>query len=261
MNAVRVIARIVWLETVRRKDAYVLGILLGALVVALALLDAFGLGGSTRHILDLGLLLAWLFSVLLTLSAAGRQLPREEESGTVFVLLSKPLTRLDWLLGKALGCWVASFAATTCFYLLIGATVALQGGRPDALTALQAWLLHGAALAVLTALALAVSIRANADAAWTLSAVIAAFLFLVHPAFPRLIEYADPAAATAMLVLHHALPRLELFDLRQRLVHDWGPAPWAAAAGVAVYAAAWTAAFLAMAWLAFRQRRFHRKTA
>ncbi|MDZ4199424.1 MAG: ABC transporter permease [Kiritimatiellia bacterium] len=261
MRAALVVARIVWLETIRRKEVYVLAILLGVMVAAVSLLDAFGLGGSTRHILDLGLLLAWLFSVILTLAVAGRQLPREEERGTIFVLLSKPLSRMEWLVGKMLGGWGGVFAATAVFYLLIVGLALLQGGSPDGEVALQALLLHGAALGVLTALGLALSIRVTADAAWTLTAVITAFLFFVIPEVPRLVLTADPVAGQALSVLYYSLPNLDLFDLRQRLVHDWGPVSWRVIAGVVAYAAAWMMALLALAWMAFRHRRFNRKSA
>lgn len=261
MNAIRVVAQIVWLETLRRKDAYVLGILLAALVFSVSLLDAFGIRGSSRHVLDLGLLLAWLFALILALSIAGRQLPREEERGTILAMLSKPMTRWEWLLGKAWGCWGAVFSATTLFYAMVIGLAVLQGGSPNARAAIQAWLLHGAALAVLTAMALAISTRTTADAAWTLSAVLAAFLLFVVPSIPLLVLHAEPVAEFALSVLYFALPNLDLFDLRQRLVHDWGPIPWPVFWGIAAYALAWTGIWLAFAWLGFRNRRFNRKTA
>jgi ABC-type transport system involved in multi-copper enzyme maturation permease subunit len=261
MKAVRVIARIVWLETIRRKDAYVLGILLVALILAVGSLDAFGLKGSTRHILDLGLLMAWVFSATLAVTIGSRQLPREEERGTIIALLSKPMTRWEWLCGKALGCWLAVSAATTCFYLLILVLVAYTGGRVAPSVAFQAWILHLAALAVLTSLSLCLSMRMTADAGLTLSFVFAAFLFFLLPAASHLALYSGTAAARVFGVLYYALPHLELFDLRIRLVHAWPPAPWGLVAGVFAYGICWTGVWLALAWLGFRHRMFHRKTA
>ena len=61
MLKIRTIAATVWLETLRKKDLYVLLILLSVLLLTLISLNIFGLGGMTRYIKDIGLLLAWVF--------------------------------------------------------------------------------------------------------------------------------------------------------------------------------------------------------
>jgi hypothetical protein len=61
-----------------------------------------------------------------------------------------------------------------------------------------------------------------------------------------------------LLALYYLLPHFELFDLRQRLVHDWGPAPWPVVAGVLLYGALMSATFVLLAWLGYRRRRFVR---
>lgn len=259
MNAIRILARIVWLEMIRRKDAYVLGILLGAIVLAVGSMESFGLRGTTRHALDLGLLMAWIFSAALAIPVASRQLPREEERGTIIVLLSKPMTRWEWVCGKALGVWLAVSAATTCFYLVILALGIGAGASVSPVVALQAWILHLAALAILISLSLCLSMRTTADAGVTLSFLFAAFLFFLLPAASHLAAYSDAAAARVFAVLYYTLPHLELFDLRVRLVHDWPPAPWGLVAGVFAYGLCWTGVWLILAWLGFRKRMFHRK--
>jgi hypothetical protein len=61
-------------------------------------------------------------------------------------------------------------------------------------------------------------------------------------------------ARTACTVFYYALPHFEFFDMRQRLVHEWGPAPLWLAAALAVYAALYTFVFLAAAWMGFKRR-------
>ena len=58
------------------------------------------------------------FSWILTIGLASRQLPTEERAGTVFPLLAKPVTRMELIVGKWAGCWVASLCATAVFYLV-----------------------------------------------------------------------------------------------------------------------------------------------
>jgi len=51
---------------------------------------------------------------------------------------------------------------------------------------------------------------------------------------------------------------LEVFDMRRRVVHDWGPAPWGAVIEAVVYAAVVAAAIMLLAWAAYRRKRFSR---
>lgn len=260
MNTVFLLAGVVWREVLRRKDVYVLFILLAALLLALLSVNAFGLASASRYVRDLGLLLAWLFSLVLTLTVTARQLPQEEQRGTIFTLLAKPVGRGQLVLGKWLGCWTVGAAATGLFYLLLAAVAAVQRAPLPAATALQAFGLHAALLGMVAALTLALSTRLTHGAALTLGAVLAATAAALLPAIPRLAGYADRLSAAVMLALYYALPHLELFDLRRRLVHDWGPAPAAVVAGVAAYGLAWVAIFLLAAWLGYRRKYFQRAT-
>jgi hypothetical protein len=63
---------------------------------------------------------------------------------------------------------------------------------------------------------------------------------------------------TALYTLYYLFPHFELFDLRRRLVHDWGCAPWPTVAGILAYAVLMTMALLSLAWLGYRKRRFSR---
>ncbi|MBU1908432.1 MAG: ABC transporter permease [Verrucomicrobia bacterium] len=258
MRRALIIARVVWLDMLRRKDLYVMAILLLTLLFVLMSLNLFGLGAVIRYILDVGLLLAWLFSLVLVVGLAARQLPREESRGTIFPLLAKPVTRGELLLGKWLGSWTASVFATLAFYLLILLLVALRGGTVDRVCLVQALGLHATALALVGALALALSTRMTYGAAAAMTYVACAAGFLVAPAVPELLAHEPGPSGAALMVLYYALPHLELFDLRQRLIHDWGPVSWPDAAGIAVYGLVWAAILLILAWLAYRKKRFRR---
>jgi ABC-type transport system involved in multi-copper enzyme maturation permease subunit len=258
MSRTLVIARLVWLDVLRRKDLYVLFILLGALLFALMSVNIFGLGGVVRYITDLGFLLAWLFSWILSISVATRQLPQEEQRRTIFPLLAKPLMRWELLAGKWLGAWTVASVAVLAFYLAITLVAFARGGRLQPATWLQALGLHFALLAILSALAVALSTRESQGAAATLCYVLAVAAYGV---VPRLAEFAMQASGlrlNAMLFLHYALPHFELFDMRQRLVHDWGPAPWSAWLQIMAYGALWVAILLLAAWLGYRNKHFRR---
>ncbi len=261
MIRVIAIARLVLLEMIRRRDVYALMIVLAAMLVALLSLNVFGLGGTAGYVKETGFLAAGLLGWSFAIQTGARQLPREEQSGTLFPLLAKPVSRWELVLGKWLGAWLASCAALAAFALVVLAAVACKGGRTDIATLLQAYLLQITALAAVVALAICFSTRMHADASSTLAYLITGTAFLLTPRIPHLLTVATPGAREALLVLYYLLPHAEWFDLRRRLVHDWGPAPWSAFALVVVYGALWTVAALLAAWAALRRKRFDRGAA
>lgn len=252
------IAENVWREILRRKDVYVLLILLGALLVTLVSLDVFGLDGLVRYVADVGFLMAWLFAWILSINVAARELPQEESRGTIFPLLAKPVTRLEVLLGKWLGVTSIVMAATVVFYAAVCGVVLARGGFLDPMTLLQALLLHGMAIGIMTAVAILFSTRMNHDAAATLGYILTGASFAVVPRVPAFLARESGFNAGMLLFLYNALPHFEVFDLRRRLVHNYGPVEWRVVGLVALYGLALTAAFLLLAWLAYRNKRFSR---
>jgi Cu-processing system permease protein len=261
MTRAGTIARVVWLNLLRRKDVYVLFILLGVLLVTLVSVNVFGLGRVAGYVKDIGLLTTWVFAWVLAVTVTARELPQEEARRTIFPLLAKPVTRAELIVGKWLGAWSAVSAATLAFYLLLALVALLMGGPFHPATLAQGFLLHAAALAVVCALALWFSARLNPDAAITLTFVLTGAAFLVVPRVPALLVRQAGTGGDALLLLYHVLPHFEVFDLRQRMVFDLGPLPPATFATVLLYGASLAALFLLLAWLAYRHKRFQRGAA
>jgi len=105
-GGVYLIIRATLLEALRRKDAWVLGILMGAFAIVAVSARFTGSTDPTAatFMLNLGLSLSVIFSHLLTVLLAGRQFPDEIENRTLYPLLARPISRRELLLGK----WVAS---------------------------------------------------------------------------------------------------------------------------------------------------------
>lgn len=258
VSRIVVVAKIVWFEMLRRKDVYVLLILLGTLLTILVSLNIFGLGSAVGYVMDIGLLIVWLFGWILAINLSTRQLPQEEQRGTIFPLLAKPLSRWELILGKWLGAWGVALAATLGFYLLVGAVVYLKGGTFEAASFLQAFLLHGGLLGVLCALGLLLSTRLSQEAAATLSYVMSGAAFLIVPRIPELAAYAPGWRGTALLALFHAAPHLEVFDMRKRLVHDYGPVSPLFFGLVLLYGLVWIGILIVAARTAYQGKKFSR---
>ena len=258
MTRIFTIAKTVWLEMLRRKDLYVLCILLAAMLLFLVSVDVFGISGIKRYVVDVGLLLAWVFGWILAVNVSTRQLPREEHQGTIFSLLAKPISRAELIVGKWLGAWTLTGGALTSFYLALALVTLLRGGTLDAAAYTQAWLLHLMALAIVTSMGFLLSARMHQDAAAALTFVLSGGAFLMLPNVPQLMADGEGVSTVVMMSFYYAMPHFECFDMRQRIVHEWGAADGRIVLGVAVYGAVWTVLLLLLAWLAYRRKHFAR---
>jgi len=258
MRKILVIAGIVWMEMWRRKTLHVLGILLAASLLLLFSINVSGLGRIPGYVKETGLLLTWIFGWVMGINIAVRQLPQEEKRGTVYAMLARPIGRGQLLLGKWFGAWIAVSGSVLCFYVLTVLIVGGFGGRFGGVAMFQALTLHGMLLAMITALAIALSARLTQEAASALCYIVTAALFAFVPRIPEFIATAGGWRETAMLVLYTALPHFELFDMRRRVVHQHGPIAWHTWALILLYGAMITAILLIAAWLAFRKRHFSR---
>ena len=255
---VRVVAGMVWLETVRRKDAYVLLILLATLLGMLATRKVFGIGGVSRYVVDAGLLMTWILSWGLGIAVTARQLPDEESKGTIMPLLAKPLSRAELVVGKWLGAWTVTAAATAAFCVLVALVAWLRGGPVDLVALAQGWLAHCGGLSVVCSMALWCSVRLHQDAAVTLGWVLTAGATLVVPRIPAILVDASPLRSYVLQLCYHLLPHLEVFDMRRRIVHGYGPASWGSLGLVLLYGSVVTLFFLVWSWLLYRRKRFSR---
>jgi Cu-processing system permease protein len=242
MRAVFAIAGLLVKEIFRKKDFYVAFVLMAALVLYAAGLDFYDVRNVTRYLLELGLTLVYFFSVLLTVTLCARQYPAEKESRTLQALLAKPVTRGQFVLGKFAGGFAAGTACFVLFFVSFFGVAAAKGARLDPAVAAQAVFLFTLNLAVVAAMASGLSyyLTPSANSAVTL------VLYVLVNAYGQALKRTGAA-------LYYSLPHFEFFDLRQRLIHGWGPVGADLCALLAAYAAAYAALFLFLGWLKFRR--------
>jgi len=261
MSRVMIIAMTVWRETLRRKDVYVIVVMLTALLYALLSVNVFGLGHISRYVLDLGLMLTWLFALILAVSISCRQLPDEERRGTIYPLLAKPVTRGELLIGKWAGAWTIVSSATAALYILVIGMTCAYGGPFDGITLFQGWAVHIAGLGSLSALGIALSTRMTFGAAASLCFAVMAYSVTLLPRIPEFLVGAQGLRENTLLIVYYLLPHFELFDMRIRIVHQWGPLRASSFAILLIYSMVLTAIFLFVAWLGYRRKYFERGAA
>lgn len=249
------LAGVVIKELYRRKDVYVLFVLTALITLLLASVDFFEDVRTVRYLREVTLLLIWVSALVIAVVTAARQIPAEWESRTIFPLLAKPVTRAQVVVGKFAGVWLATGLALALFYsfyLLMGT---LQGGPGSWVLGLQAFWLHWMMLAVVVSMAILGSLVFSAPS------VNSTICFIVVAGILLLAAHLNIAAASQPeplgLLLHglyFAIPHLELFDVRDLLIHEHPPVAWGAFAVATLYAAVYAALFLTTSWWVFRNR-------
>ena len=227
MRSLWAIAKVSINELVRKKDFYVLFILMSVVLGFLSMQDFFGIEGISRYVRDFGYTLVMFFSFIIAATFTARQLPEEIETKTVYPLLAKPVSRFTVVGGKFWGGFTVLAAAFTLYYIVF-AGFYLSGGD----TVMPVLLLQGFAfgiffLCLVCAMVVFFSNFMTVSANVTVSILI---YFMVNGFADKLREavlHAEVPLAGALSVLYYIIPHFDFFDMRVRLTHSWDPvAAW-----------------------------------
>jgi len=256
MRTVLALAGLVITELYRRKDFYVLFVLVALLTLTTARAGFVQEAGARQIVGDLSLQLIWISSLVIAVAATARQLPAERERRTLFPLLAKPVGRGQFLAGKFLGCWLACGLALVVFYAFFVLISLFQGAAVTWLLLPQAFWMHWGMLAIVVAMTLLGSLVFSAPSANATICFAAILAILVSGAHLHRIGAALPFPAGHLVTaLYFLLPHLEWFySLRERLVFHQDPISLADCLLGLTYAAAYAAALLTAAWMIFRRQ-------
>ncbi|MDH7498974.1 MAG: ABC transporter permease [candidate division NC10 bacterium] len=205
-------------EAVRDKILYTILIFALFLIGGSALLAALSIGQEAKIIQDLGLSCISFFGTLIAIFLGIGLVYKEIEKRTLYALLSKPLSREQFILGKYLG---------LSLVLLVNVSIMGLGLFLLARIYLESWPWHlilGLAfifleLLVITALATLFSSFSTP----TLSAIFTLSIFFIGHLSPDLKLFAarfmDPTSRFVIDLLYYLLPNFRHFHLESSLVH------------------------------------------
>ncbi len=254
MKAILAIAKLVVIEIFRKKDFYVAFVLIGIILFYASGLKFYNTSNITRYLVEVGLALVFFFSVILTLPLAARQYPVELQQRTCQVLLAKPVTRAQFILGKALGSFLAGSASFTLFYFFFLLIARAKMDTLSTVVILQTFYLFLLNLLVCVAMVSALSYYTTLSANVTISLVT---YFLINTYGPGLRQTSEHLFWFSRILgetFYYILPHFEFFDLRQRLIHSWGPLSWELMIFLSIYAFLYALIFFFVAWVGFRRR-------
>ncbi len=247
------IARYTFIEILRNRVWYVLVLFSGILILSTILLGDMAGELRMRVITDLGLAAIEAIALLSTVFAAVTLVLEEMESRTLYLILTRPIARFIFILGRFLGLAAIMSAAYGVMALAHAALLAAVGAPIDlhyGLSLLFSW----EKIMVITAVALVFSLFATSTA----SAATFTFFFWLMGHFSTEILYlarktSKPVVLIICKAFYYVFPNFQTMNIRD-IPPDIYSSSWLwAAAGYGLF---YTAACLALTALLFRKKEF-----
>lgn len=214
-----VIALNTFRETVREKVLYNLLFFALLMIGSSVLLSTLTIGEQSKIIMDIGLASINIFGILIAIFVGIGLVSKEIEKKTIYTIISKPIYRYQFLLGKYLGLLITLFVNTSIMVTGFFAVLILMTYNitPDMIKAI---LLIYVELMVVTAVALMFSTFTTS----TLSAIFTISIYIIGHLLGDLKVFAarlgNPVIVFLMNSLYYILPNLENFNIKGEVVHN-----------------------------------------
>lgn len=241
-------------ETVRNKILYVI-LAFALIVIGLTwFLADLSMGELSRIIADVGLASIHLFGVTIAVFLGITLVSQEMERKTIYLVLSKPVPRWEFVLGKATGLCATILLTTSVMAVTLFTVYAAYSGRAE-----TGILVASAGVYLELVLLVCLATLFSTFTTSTLSAMFTLALFLVGHLSQSLFVTGGRAksagARAAASFLFYLLPNLELFNWKNGVAYGEvrSPAILLPAAG---YLLCYGAAVLLLACLLFSRKDF-----
>ncbi|MFB3143992.1 MAG: ABC transporter permease [Candidatus Methylomirabilales bacterium] len=254
MSKVQAIAMNTFKEAVRDRILYAILVFAIAMIASTYILATIGAGGGERIVRDLGLAFISIFGVLIAVFIGIGLVHKEIDRRTIYTIVTKPIHRAQFILGKFLG---LSFTLFVNVAIMTGALIGLiflgEGLWDFRLAAASAMILLE--LMVITG----VAVLFSAFSTPALSAIFTLSFFAIGRFLDDLRifgeQYAGPLGRTAIQALYYLLPNLGRFNISAEVVHGL-PLGEVVSAMTILYGFLYIVALLALTVLIFQRRDF-----
>ena len=270
MSALRTIATVavsVFRESVRDKVLYNLVAFAVMLMAASYLLGQLTAGQDIKIIKDLGLAAIATFGLMIAVFIGIGLVWKEVERRSIYSLLTKPLSRAEFILGKYCGLGltlavnlVVMVVAWYAVLAYMGASVSPEVRASWAAPATDPGMLRAVGLILVELmLVTAIALFFSTFSSPFLSAGLTLGLWVIGHFNADLKNFesvvASPAAVWLARGLYYVLPNFSAFDIKQQVVYAQ-PVPAAYLATTALYGAVYIALLLVASVAVFSRRDF-----
>lgn len=249
------IARNTFREAVRHKVFYLLIFFGMFFAFSSRFVSMLSVGDHKKVLMDVGLASIHFFSVLVAIFTGINLVYKEIEKKTIYNILSKPITRGEFVLGKFTGLALTLLAAlgsmAVMFFLFL--FVSTGSFEPRCLVFFALLYIE---LLVITALSLVFSSFSTP----ILSSIFTITIYLVGSVLWTFQEFKtrlhEPFSRYVATGLYYLLPNLDKFNIKNEIVLQT-PLPAARVLAAAAYGLVYVAALLTLAVVIFRRRELN----
>jgi len=245
----------VFREVIRDRILYLAGLYALLMVMAWRLLPEISAATETKILLDLGLAAMQLIGLVIAIFVGTGLVNKEIEKRTVLVMIAKPISRLEFIVGKHFGL-SAVLAVLVAVMTVVFLAIASLAKAPFVLSNILAssfflWM----QLSLLTAVAIAFGVFTSS----LLATLLTFGVFLMGSFSANLValgaQSKNPAIETFTRTLYLVLPDLSRLDLKNQAVYSQLPA-WDLLLGNAGYGLLYILVLLMLASIIFSTREF-----
>jgi ABC-type transport system involved in multi-copper enzyme maturation permease subunit len=257
LGRILVVAVNVFREVIRDRVLYLIGVFALLFVAAAALLPEVAAGTEDKILQDLGLAAIALLSLVIAVFVGTGLVNKEIEKRTVFVLIAKPISRVEFIVGKHLGLTVVLAVLVAAMMLIYLAVLSFyQVPYPLGSTLLAAVYLL-LELSLITAVAILFGVFTSS----LLATLLTFAVYLMGHFSQDLVELGNlsenPGIQRVTQALYLVLPDLSRLNLKNQAIY--GSAALSAPLELlshAAYGLLYTVLLLAIASLLFSRREF-----
>lgn len=213
MQSLMVVAGNTFRETIRDKILYNLVLFAFLLIGASVLLGTLTIGEQARIVNDLGLAAINLVAVVVAIFVGIGLVTKEIERRTIYTILSRPITRVQFILGKYIGLGFIVVANVAIMFGMFLVSVWLSG-NPIYGSLFQAVQL----ILVETWLVMAIALFFSTFSTSILSATLTIGLYIIGHLTGDLKAIAEksdnPLTESVMAALYYVCPNLEMLNVK-----------------------------------------------
>jgi ABC-type transport system involved in multi-copper enzyme maturation permease subunit len=251
---IRAVALNTFKEAIRDRILYLLLFFAVVSLILSKLLSLLTVGDKTKIIMDVGLSSISIFGVLMAILMGTGLVYKEIDKKTVYTLLSKPINRNQFILGKFLGLIITLFIMLSVMTAIFIIIILLHSGTIS-------WKFFASLGFVFLELCLITSVALFFSCFSTpiLSSIFSLSFYLIgHLSWgmETLIKKINPGITKTLIqVLYTLLPDLENFNFRTEVVHNLPISPKIFLFSF-FYGITYTFFILMLSMLVFRKRDF-----
>lgn len=259
MGVIWAIAKATYRESIRQRVLLVV-LLLGLMLIGVSYAFSYlSTGEEFRFVVDFGLVGITLVGVGLAVILGGFMIPNEVDRRVVFTILSKPVSRFQYLLGKFVG--AAAVIAMLDLLMGLAFVVAYVKKHPqgiDALTMVVPMSIVTIYLQTVVLLSIATMLSTISSPIFTMIATGFAYIVgAVNSSVMYLsVRSEDQLTKIVFGVLSKLIPAFNNFDLRSVLLEQTRLDLSGLLTNVVGYTVAYCLVMLALAWVLFNEREF-----